>query len=338
MPENSLNTDNIRDYYARGSVKKDKNNYLLHSGLLLFTFITTTIAGAEWISGTFGPYEVSYLLKGLPYSLSILFVIGSHEFGHYFASRIHKVNATLPYFLPCPPLAGFLNFGTFGAVIRTRSAVHSKKAMFDIGVAGPIAGFVACLIVLIYGFTHLPGKEYILAIHPDYFTPAYGKTGINLRFGDTILFSLLKSIFTNPNGFVPPMSEIYHYPYLCVGWFGLFITSMNMIPVGQLDGGHISYSLFGGKKHYAISVVFIAIMFIIGLIGVLEYEFNLNSGIGWIGWLLWSLVLFFIIKPKHPHIYDEAELDLKRKIIGWISFIILAVSVSPNPFIVTGSV
>ena len=338
MPENFDYSSYDKDTFIRSSKEKEKNNYLLHLSLLLLTFVTTTIAGAEWVSGTFGPYELSFIIAGLPYSLSVLFVIGAHEFGHYFAARIHKVKATLPYFLPCPPIAGFLNFGTFGAVIRTKTPVQSKKAMFDIGVSGPIAGFIACLIILMYGFTHLPGKEFILAIHPDYFTPAYGKTGTFLRFGDNILFSLFKWIFTKPTDFIPPMSEIYHYPYLCVGWFGLFITSLNMIPVGQLDGGHISYALLGGKKHYVVSVVLLIILFLYGLIGLLDDFLNLNFGIGWWGWLVWAFVLFFIIKPKHPHIYDNSGIDLKRKIIAWISFIILFLSISPTPFIVIQNV
>lgn len=338
MAEDFNYTNDPRDVYFEKSVTKEKNNYLLHLTLLLFTFCTTTISGAEWVSGKEGPFEFSFLLKGLPYSLSILFVIGTHEFGHYFASRLHKVRATLPFFLPCPSIGGFLNFGTFGAVIKTKSPIQSKKAMFDIGAAGPIAGFIACLVVLIYGFTHLPGKEYILAIHPDYFTPAYGKSGINLRFGDTILFSFLKMVLTRPTDFVPPMYEIYHYPFLCVGWFGLFITSMNMIPVGQLDGGHIAYALFGGRKHNKISVIALILVFLLGILGLIEVLLDLNFVIGWSGWLFWALILFFIIKIKHPHIYDDNELDLKRKIIGYFSFFILIISFSPSPFIISLSV
>src|SRR5512146_898282 len=116
-----------------------------------------------------GPYELSHLLIGLPYSIAIMFMISAHEFGHYFAAKYHKVNATLPYYIPFPNIPGFLNFGTMGAVIRTKSPVPTKKAMFDIGIAGPLAGFAACLIVLIYGFLNVPGREYILSIHPDYF-------------------------------------------------------------------------------------------------------------------------------------------------------------------------
>jgi len=233
---------------------------VFHIILFVITFITTVIAGTEWITGTMGPFDLASLMIGLPYSLSALFILATHEFGHYFAAKYHNVKATLPYFIPFPPIAGFFNFGTMGAVIKTKSEIPNNKAMFDIGVAGPIAGFIASLAVLIYSFTHLPSVDYILAIHPDYFNPDYynhmdffntdyGKETISLQFGNNLLFLFLKSVFTTSKDFVAPITEVYHYPYLMTGWFGLLITSMNMIPVGQLDGGHIIYSMFGSKIH-----------------------------------------------------------------------------------------
>ena len=316
-------------------MKKEKKNFLVHISLFILTFITTTIAGAQWISGMPGPYEISFLLKGLPYSVSIMFIISCHEFGHYFAAQYHKVKATLPYYIPFPPIPIFLNFGTMGAVIRTKSPIYTKKAMFDIGIAGPIAGFVACLIVLLYGFTHVPGIQYLLAIHPDYFSPAYGKDAIDLAFGNTLLFSSFKLIFIHGSQFFPPMSEIYHYPYLCVGWFGLFVTAMNMIPVGQLDGGHIAYTMFGEQNHFKIAVVSFAVLMVLGVLGLAESALNLSTSFGWVGWLLWALLLYFVIKLKHPAIPDDSELDFKRKILGYVSFFILAVSFSPTPFMVS---
>src|ERR1035441_7085296 len=129
--------------------KKKKDNYFLHIGLLFATIITTIFAGAQWTTGIMtGPYEFSMLKSGLLYSAAIIFIISCHEFGHYFAARYHKVDATLPFYIPFPPIPLFLNFGTMGAVIKTRSPVTSKKAMFDIGIAGPLAGFVACLLFL----------------------------------------------------------------------------------------------------------------------------------------------------------------------------------------------
>ena len=315
--------------------KKDKKNYLLHIGLFLITFVTTTIAGVQWTTGMAGPYDVEHLLAGLPYSISILFILTCHEFGHYFAAVYHKVKATLPYYIPFPPIPFFLNFGTMGAVIRTKTPVPSKKAMFDIGVAGPIGGFVACLIVLVYGFTNVPGKEYLLAIHPDYFSPDFGKGEINLVFGNTLLFSFFKSIFISPGQFFPPMSEVYHYPYLCVGWFGLFITAMNMIPIGQLDGGHIGYTLFGKVTHFKIAVVSFSILFVLGTLGLIESVLDVHIGFGWSGWLFWALILYFVIKIEHPPIHDDTELDFKRKLIGWFSLFILVISFSPTPFLVT---
>ena len=316
--------------------KQKKNSILLHIGLFIITFITTTIAGAEWTTGTMGPYEINHLLIGLPYSIAIMFIISCHEFGHYFAARYHKVDATLPYYIPFPNIPGFLNFGTMGAVIKTKSPVPTRRAMFDIGVAGPLAGFVACLIVLTYGFLHVPGKEYILSIHPDFFSPDYGKTGIQLEFGNTLLFSFFKLIFVHPGQFFPPMSEIYHYPFLCVGWFGLFITAMNMIPVGQLDGGHIGYTMFGGGTHFKIAVISFTILMVLGIAGILEILLETQFAFGWIGWLVWALILFFVIRLKHPQIPDYVELDGKRKFLGYLSYLILIISFSPTPFMISG--
>ena len=288
-----------------------------------------------WTTGSAGPYEIKDFVKGLPYALSILFILTCHEFGHYFAAKYHKIDVTLPYYIPFPPLPFFLNFGTMGAVIRTRQAIPNNTAMFDIGVSGPIAGFVASLIILIYGFTHLPGIDYILNIHPDYLTTEYGKNALSFEFGDTILFASLRYLFTNPEQFVPPMNEIYHYPYLCVGWFGLFITAMNMIPVGQLDGGHIIYSMFGEKIQEAVSGISLIILSFLGFLGLLDSILELNIGVGWSGWLFWGLILFFIIKIKHPPVYNFKKLDNFRMFLGILSIIILVLSFSQAPFIAT---
>ena len=322
-------------FLSQKKTRKEKKNYFLHIGLFIVTFITTTIAGAEWTTGIAGPYEIDHLVVGLPYSISILFILTCHEFGHYFAAMYHKVKTTLPYYIPFPPIPFFLNFGTMGAVIRTKTPVPTKKAMFDIGVAGPIAGFVACLIILVYGFMNIPGEEYILTIHPDYYSPEYGKGGIDLTFGNTLLFSFFKMIFVDSGQFFPPMSEVYHYPYLCVGWFGLFITAMNMIPVGQLDGGHIGYTLFGKETHFKIAVVAFSTLFILGVLGIIESTLDFYIGFGWSGWLFWAAILYFVVKIEHPPIHDDTELDFKRKLIGYFSFFILIISFSPTPFLLT---
>jgi len=315
--------------------RSNGNRYLINIVLFVVTFITTIFAGLQWTTGNMGPYELKELIGGLPYAVSILFILGVHEFGHYFAAVKHKVKATLPFFIPFPPIPGFFNFGTMGAVIKTKSVIQNNKSMFDIGIAGPLAGFIACLIVLIYGFTHLPSVDYILTIHPDYFSPDYGKDAISLEFGNTLLFELLRSIFTNSNQFIPPMSEIYHYPYLCVGWFGLFVTAMNLVPVGQLDGGHIIYSMFGEKIHEAIASISMILLLIIGLSGILDSFLDLNFGFGWTGWLLWALVLYFFIKVKHPPVPQFEKLNVGRMILGYLAILIFILSFSPSPFVVT---
>lgn len=306
-----------------------------HLILFAVTFITTLIAGMQWTTASAGPYEFSSLSRALPYAVSILFILSVHEFGHYFAARFHGIKTTLPYYIPFPPIPMFINFGTMGAIIKTKTPVTNNKAMFDIGVAGPIAGFIASLIVLFYGFTHLPSVDYILSIHPDYFSPDYGKDVISLSFGDTLLFAFLREILPSSNAFVPPMSEVYHYPYLCVGWFGLFVTAMNMIPVGQLDGGHVVYSMFGSKIHEQVAGISMLILAALGFLGVFESLIGINLGFGWSGWLFWGLILYFVIKLKHPPVMQFEKLGFGRMLLGYFSLFILIVSFSPAPLVLT---
>ena len=304
-------------------------NILTHCALFAITFFTLTVAGVQWLNRD--PFDLNNFALGIPYSLSILLILASHEFGHYFAARFHRVDATLPYFIPFPNLPGVVNFGTLGAVIKTKSPISSKAAMFDIGVGGPIAGFCVTLIVLAYGFLTLPGKEFILSIHPEYFSQPQPEGGVSLTFGNSILYQILSFVFTNPTSqFVPPMTEMYHYPFLCAGWFGLFVTAMNLIPVGQLDGGHLAYTMFG-QQHKVIARSAFAIILFIGLLGLLPL-FNRSFTFGWTGWLFWALILFFIIKLDHPPVLDETPLDEFRKKVGWMTFGILALSFIPTPF------
>ncbi len=328
MPETSQSS------FRKSLNLKLKENPLINLGLFLATFVTTTIAGVYWTTNIQGPIEFYNLANGLPYAVSILLILGVHEFGHYFAAVAHKVKATLPYFIPFPPVS-LLSFGTMGAVIKTKSIIPDNKAMFDIGAAGPIAGFVVCLAVLAYGFTHLPTIDYLLAIHPDYFSPEYGKNAINFAFGDSLLFILMRELLTSPGQFVPPMSEIYHYPYLCAGWFGLFVTSMNLIPVGQLDGGHIIYSMFGGKKHEAIASVSLIALIFFGAIGVVTVFFDLGYSFGWSGWMFWAFILYFIIKVKHPPVIYFEQLGTGRMTLGVMAIIIFILSFTPTPFVVS---
>jgi membrane-associated protease RseP (regulator of RpoE activity) len=303
-------------------------DYSLNIFLFLMTFFTTTISGIIWQNNP-DFFELENFYIGLPYSISLLFFLSSHEFGHYFASVYHKVKATLPFYIPIPVIPDFINFGTLGAVIKTKSKIKSTKAMFDIGAAGPIAGFIACTIVLIWGFTHLPGIEYLYQIHPDYRINGIPENG--LTFGNNLYFYLFSKLFAGNGVFIPPMNEIYHYPFLCVGWFGLFVTALNLLPVGQLDGGHVLYAMFGYDKHKKVARVIFVILLILGLLGFAQL---LDPGFqfGWPGWFIWAIVLFFIIKIEHPIVEEYIEpLDKKRMILGYLTLVIFILSFTPVP-------
>jgi membrane-associated protease RseP (regulator of RpoE activity) len=309
---------------------KDPKNYsfLINIALFAATFFTTTLAGVFWSNND--PYQLENFRSGLTYSILILFVISAHEFGHYFAARIHKIPVTLPYYIPFPFL--FLNpFGTMGAVIKMKAYKQSRKSLFDIGVAGPIAGWIATLLVLIIGFINLPPIDYLYQIHPEYLKSGIPLTG--LTFGSNLTFKFLENILIPSSGkiFMPPMNEMYHYPFLCVGWFGLFITSLNMMPIGQLDGGHISYAMFG-KKHLYIAYSCFALLLIFGLPSLLQY-FGINLNFGSLNWLIWAFFIFFIIKIKHPPVseYDTEPLGTLRQITGWFSYFIFITSFTPVP-------
>ncbi|MFP4369463.1 MAG: site-2 protease family protein [Candidatus Kapaibacterium sp.] len=341
--------------FARRQKKKSKGPFI-HILLFAITFVTCVIAGTQWAFKD--PFEVSNWHHGLTYAILILTFLSAHEFGHYFASKFHGVDATLPYYIPFP-LPIFINFGTFGAVIKTKSPIPDRKALFDIGIAGPLAGFAVCVVFLIYGFSTLPGKEYILQLHPEYITQFGGEIPEKgLYFGDTLFYWIMAAIFKNPEGFIPPMNEVYHYPFLNVGWFGLFVTALNLLPMGQLDGGHIMYAMFG-RWHTVISRAVWWFLLLIGLGSVMgllheffipNYDNTLLSSIrsilyppldwiadkypgvyrGWFGWLFWAFIAKVFIKLQHPYVPEGDELGTGRKILGWIAIAILFMSFSFN--------
>jgi len=347
-------------YQPKEEVKKrKKHSVYFHLFLFIATFLSTAIAGAQWAGHDFTHLE--NIIYGFTYGILMSVFFLSHEFGHYFAARHHKVDATLPYFIPFPPAPGLIGlFGTFGAVIRTRSPILSRKVLFDIGVSGPIAGFVVSLLFLIYGLMTLPTIDFIYNIHPNYvllhrgMIPAEG-----LFYGDSILYHLLSSVFANSDGFLPPMNEIYHYPFLNVGWFGLFVTVLNMIPIGQLDGGHITYAMFGAKRQGQIARFFWWLIMIMGFLGFLSlthdslnyvkegssyyilkqlffgplHWIEINAPVlfdAWGGWLFWGLITRIFIKLDHPPVKENDDLDSGRMYIGWFAILILILSFSYN--------
>jgi membrane-associated protease RseP (regulator of RpoE activity) len=261
-----------------------------------------------------------------------MLMLGSHEFGHYVAARTHGVDTTLPYFLPFPSFLGIFPFGTLGAVIRIRSAIPSRKAIFDIAVAGPLVGFVVSAAILIAGFATLPPKEYLFTIHPEYAEMASIPTG-GLTFGPSIFYLLAAEIFAPAGAFIPPMNEMYHYPYLCVGWFGMFVTAMNLIPIGQLDGGHLSYAMFGNAYH-KIAQISLIVLVGLGTAGFLPF-LGIPFEYGWTGWLFWALILVLFMRStkfQRPILEDETLLDPRRMLIGWLCVLIFVGSFSLTPF------
>ncbi len=256
---------------------KIKSN-LIHSSLFVVTFVTTTLAGAEWTHGKsvlVPGYTWQDFYSGLPYSICFLTILTAHEFGHYFTAVYYKVRTSLPYFIPLPPIP--LMFGTLGALIRIKDRVKSTQQHFDIGIAGPLAGFVFAIGFLWYGFTHLPPPEYIFEIHPEYqqygldyanyvYRPEFFQNGgFDIFIGKNLLFLFFENFVADPSR-MPNVHEIIHYPFLFAGFLSLVFTSINLLPIGQLDGGHVLYGLVGHKLHRTIaSVIFLGFMFYAGL-------------------------------------------------------------------------
>ena len=319
-----------------------KQRLWLHIGLFVLTFFTTTVAGVQWRGLAHDIGDISNLYLGFEYATLILAFLTAHEFGHFIAARIHGVDATLPYYIAFPGyMLGQINFGTLGAVIRTRTRVPSNKIMFDIGVAGPISGFILCLIVLAIGFATLPGIEYIQQIHPGYPDMPHGPGMVELTFGKTLLYSAMERLFANPHGYIPPMTEVYHYPMLCAGWFGLFVTALNLLPVGQLDGGHLTYTLFGRRTHRTLGQLTALGLFAISLPSA--SLFIIDNPPTWLRaimipggemWLMWAIITTLVIRFHHPPTEDESPLDLRRKIIGYIGIAIFILCFTPSPLVV----
>jgi len=260
--------------------------YLLQIFLFIITFISATLTGAEWIYGRaffFGENTLGWpeFLEGLKYSVPFLGVLTIHEFGHYFTAKKHKTDVTLPYYIPLW-LGGLSStFGTLGAFIRIKERLNSRVKYFDIGIAGPLAGFVAALFVLWYGFTHLPPLNYVFELFPVFkqFGNDYGKfletspDYMSIKLGDSILFNFFEQNITT--GELPHPYLYTNYPIIFAGYLSLFFTALNLFPIGQLDGGHILYGLIGDRAFNIVSpILFSCFVFYAGLGFFNAYEFT----------------------------------------------------------------
>lgn len=268
---------------------------LLNLTLFLLTFVSTLVVGALH-AGVDIVEKPQDIFKGLPFSLALLSILLVHEFSHYISSRRHGIEASLPYFIPAPTL-----FGTLGAFIKMRSSITTKNALMDIGASGPIAGFLVSIVAVVAGLHY--SEIHVL--------PRQAEEMIVL--GDSLLFMALTKLVI---GSIPASYDVYLHPVAFAGWIGFFVTSLNLIPAGQLDGGHIAYAILG-EKHRWLSKVMIGVLVLLG------YFFE--------GWLVWAALLF-ILGSKHPPIlYPEVPLDRRRKIIGIISLLIFVLTFIPIP-------
>lgn len=292
--------------------------YLIAIGLLLATLFTTLIVGArlqfnyEHALAAFSDSDKSLpffpimwvlehparLLSGLPFALSVMGILLAHELGHYLLCRRYRVDATPPYFIPAPTL-----IGTMGAFIMIRSAFPTRRSLFDIGIAGPIAGFVLTVPIAALGFYW----SYPVAIAPSSAAPL----GLPLLFAG--LQQLFIALHLHPHG---PLNQYILHPLAVAGWTGGFATALNLLPGGQLDGGHIVHS-WSPKAHRLISAI------AIGALIPLAYFF-------WAGWLIWGVVLFFT-GMRRPVVHEDSGMGNGRRWLTALAAVMLLVSISAAP-------
>ena len=284
---------------------------VLNLALFVLTFLTTTMAGADMAGAPVIlsiPASLPNLGAGLSFSIPLMLILFSHEMGHYLTSRRYGVDVSLPYFLPAPMPSLFI-IGTFGAFIRMRSPARTRRAMFDIGAAGPWAGFIVALIAIIIGLKHSD------------VTPLDNSQG-GLQLGNSIVFWVVSRLVLGVN---PDSVNVNLSPIAFAGWIGLLVTTLNLLPVGQLDGGHVVYSLFGPRWHRLISrLVWIGTALMVVVPYFLHKDF-------WTGWLLW-FGLVVLLGLGHPATLDaDTPLRGSRAVAGWATVVLFILTFSPVP-------
>ena len=259
--------------------RKFQNRVWLHTALLAATIGTT------------------WLVAGWTYAATVIAILGAHELGHYFACRYYDVDASLPYFLPFPSI-----FGTLGAVIRIREPIANKRMLFDIGIAGPIAGFVVMVPALFFGVA----QSELVPIDSG-----------GLWFGEPLLIKAAAFLVWGP---LPPEQTLGMSAMAYAAWFGMLATALNLFPIGQLDGGHIAYAVFGRGSTYVtvvMTVVAAALCFV---------------SPSWIVWTALMVVMLVVVGPRHPRTYDEdVPLDRRRRLLAAFAVFMFAVCFTPVP-------
>ncbi len=299
--------------WRRWGRQRARHRYWLHLTLFLLTLYSTTLVGARLgynFAHNLPPIQLetdlaaypeiwadpTRLAAGLPFSLTLMAILLAHEFGHFLACVYYRVDASLPYFIPAPTL-----IGTLGAFIRIRGPVLSRRALFDIGVAGPIAGFAFLLPALAIGL-------------------AYSKIIAEVPRDGSVLFGTPAMQWLLEKAVLPGIDSgsIYLHPVARAAWIGLFATALNLLPIGQLDGGHILYA-FWSDWHRRLSRLFLLALVPLGLIY-------------WWVWLFWAALLFFF-GSRHPSVYDHTPLGTGRRQLGWLALVIFVLSFMPTPIV-----
>lgn len=327
------------------AVKPTARQWLLHLGLFLLTGFTTTICGVLMAGPDLSAVEVNqtgssgfassllmfpvfyistifrlvrfaflnphFLGQGLLFSASLLAILVAHESGHYLFCRYYGVDATLPFFIPQPPL---LIPGTFGAFIRMKSQVPSRRALFDIGLAGPLAGFAVILPVAFAA---------VLTLHhtPLLASEATGGAGGGIIFNDPLLFRLIARWFK-----VDLDNSVANSFYLAA-WVGALVTSLNLMPVGQLDGGHGTFSIFGKAAHRWIGIVAFVAMALISVLGWMWH--------GSPGGFIYVVLLAVMLRVRHPQPEQMEPLGLARTLVGILTLIVFVLCFLPFPITIT---
>jgi len=296
---------------------RDEQERLTRPGLalllLIATLLTTTLVGVEIAGVTLPPlwqisslfkvlFNPDVLFKGLPYALGLMTILGIHELGHYLTAKFYNIRSTLPYFIPVP-----FFLGTFGAFIKMRSPIPNRKALFDISIAGPIAGFIVTLPLIIWGLAHsdvVSLTEKTRLLNPDALSPKY-----------SILVALLSKLALGSQ--LTTQSALDLHPVAVAGFLGLIVTALNLMPVGQLDGGHIVHAMFGQRTALVIGQIARVLLLLLALV---REEF-----------LLWAIILLFMPLSDQPALNDVTELDNKRDIFGLLAMVLLIIIILPLP-------
>lgn len=284
----------------------EPSNWYVNLLLFLVTIMATLVTGAFYDARSVE--EIWNFWNGWPFALSIMLILGAHEMGHYVMARYHKVPVTLPYFIPLPIISPI---GTMGAVIRIKGPIKNRRALHDIGVAGPLAGLVFAIPILLYGLA----------------TSDVGPIGTTgMMEGNSLMYAGAKLLVFGQ--FLPSATQdVYLNQVAWAGWVGLLVTAMNLMPLGQLDGGHVTYTLLGDKA----KKLFAPIM--AGLIGLAVFSFLVDNTLTWV---LWIFLLFFLGRIHAEPLDDVTPLDKKRRWIAVFTLLMFVLVFVPVPFRILG--